>query len=311
MAPRVVLITGERESRIFRALTDIRSSTGSSTGFGRLLVESVLAQGDIAIATLRKPSVLDDLKAQHGPEKLLVLRLDVTKKEDIEQAFQEAKKVFGRIDVVISNAGFSALAESEATPESITRSMFDVNVFGPIALAKRSLAFFRDENPTSSGYFISISSISGVVSFPAVGTYCATKHAIEAYVEALAGELDPKWNIKVTSVTPSLYATPVMTNAPSIPVHPAYANNPSLPSNAMRQFLDPSTFGKRPPGEDPAKAVKAILSLLDMEKAPLRFPLGTGAIEGLLAKSQQLQQQAEEFREIALSTGWDDEEKQE
>jgi NAD(P)-dependent dehydrogenase (short-subunit alcohol dehydrogenase family) len=208
----------------------------------------------------------------------------------------------------------------------------EVNVYGPIALAKRSMSFFRDENPTPGGYFISISSISGVVSIPTVSSYCATKHgklgailllilgvdslaaggrsptAIEAYVEALAGEVDPLWDIKITSVTPSLYSNPVVITASSIPVHPAYADNPSLPTNGFRQYFSPSTFGKRPPGDDPAKAVKAILSLLHKEKAPLRFPLGVPAIEGLLAKAKQLQEQAEEFREIASSTGWDDQE---
>ncbi|ORY89328.1 NAD-P-binding protein [Leucosporidium creatinivorum] len=287
MAPRVILITG------------------SSTGFGRALVDAALARGDIAIATLRKPSVLDDLKLQYGPERLLVLPLDVTENDDIGNAFKQARLVYGRVDAVISNAGFSVFAEAEAVPEEVTRSMFETNVFGSIALARRSVAFFRDENPTPGGHFIVISSVAGVMPNAAMGVYAATKAAIEAYASSLAQEV-ASWSIKVTTVTPSLFKTPGIAHAPKLPVHPAYVEK-ALPSNFIRHYFSAESNPEQQWGDDPAKAALAILGLLDKETAPLRFPLGAEAIGGFKAKAEQLRQEADEHEAIATSMVWDDE----
>ena len=128
---------------LFNLLT-FNSVTGSSTGFGRLMTELVLKNGDRAVATLRRPEVLADLASKYGKDKLLVLKLDVTHPEEIKAAFDDAAKHFGRIDVVFNNAGFIAAGETEAISEDSARKMFETNFWGAARVSQEAVRFFRD-----------------------------------------------------------------------------------------------------------------------------------------------------------------------
>lgn len=141
------------------------------------MVEYVLGKGDIAIATLRKPEVLDDLKALYPGSQLLILKLDVTQPKDIVDAFAMAKQSFGRIDVVFNNAGYGILAEVEGTPQDVARAMFEVTFWGAERVSREAIKFFREVNkPEVGGRLLNNSSMAGLHGFPGMGYYCAAKH---------------------------------------------------------------------------------------------------------------------------------------
>lgn len=139
------------------------------------MTELVLKKGDIAVATLRNPNVLADLVAKHSSEKLLVLKLDVTKPQEIIDAFAEAERKFGHIDVVLNNAGQGVLGEIESVPEDIARKIFDVNFWGATNVSKEAVRFFRDVNKPAGGRLLQVSSLSGIEGQPALGIYVASK----------------------------------------------------------------------------------------------------------------------------------------
>lgn len=139
------------------------------------MVELVLAKGDTAVATLRKPEAIADLAAKHPSDKLLVLKLDVVKPEEIKTAFSSAIKQFGRIDVVFNNAAFGTLGEVESTPDDKARAMFDVNFFGAANVSKEAVRVFRDVNKPQGGKLIQVSSMAGYRPPPALAYYAASK----------------------------------------------------------------------------------------------------------------------------------------
>lgn len=165
--------------------------TGASSGFGRAMTEYVLAKGDIAVATLRKPEALDDLVSKHDKSKLLVLRLDISKKEEIDAVFSRIQQEFGRLDVVYSNAAYGLVAEVEGTPEEAARAMFDgmshvilcsllskvfaVNFWGTINVATASIKFFREVNKPIGGHLLTVTSKAGYSAIPTLGYYSASK----------------------------------------------------------------------------------------------------------------------------------------
>lgn len=137
----------------------------------------MLSKGEVVIATLRKPEMLDDLKVKYPSEKLLVLKLDVSKSSEISDAFRKAKEVYGRIDVVFNNAGYGILGEVEGTPEDVARAMFDVNFWGLANVSREAVTFFREVNPPGvGGRLLNVSSIAGVKTSPVVAYYSASKH---------------------------------------------------------------------------------------------------------------------------------------
>ena len=143
---------------------------------GRAMTERVLSQGDIAVATLRKPAVLADLTQRYPKERLLVVKLDVTNKGEIKSAFAAASTAFGRVDVVFNNAGYSVLGELESVPEETARKLFDTNFWGALNVALEAVRVFRDENKPRGGRLINNSSVLGIMTAPAIGIYSASKH---------------------------------------------------------------------------------------------------------------------------------------
>ena len=151
--------------------------TGSSSGFGLSMVKLALEKGDKVMATLRKPSDLDDLAGKYPSTELRILKVDVTQPAEVADAFTEAKKQFGRVDVVFNNAGSFVVGEVEGTPEAVARSLMDVNFWGAASVSREAVRFFREENPAGAGgLLLNVSSSSGIVSFTCAGYYAATKH---------------------------------------------------------------------------------------------------------------------------------------
>jgi NAD(P)-dependent dehydrogenase (short-subunit alcohol dehydrogenase family) len=154
-----------------------RAVTGSSTGFGLTMTKCVLKNGDVAVATLRTPSDLDALRAEYpSPDKLLIIKLDVTKPEEISSALKEVKDKLGRIDYVFNNAGYAVIGEVEGVREADARAMFEVNFWGAMNVAKEALEFFREVNKPQGGSLLNVSSSVGLVAKPPTGWYTASKH---------------------------------------------------------------------------------------------------------------------------------------
>ncbi|KAI0329004.1 NAD-P-binding protein [Cubamyces sp. BRFM 1775] len=264
--------------------------TGASSGFGRLLTEIVLEKGDIAVATARRPETLDDLTSQYPVDSLLVLKVDVTKPEEISNAFSRAQAAFGRLDVVVNNAAFAALGEVEAVREEDARAMFETNFWGAMHVTREAVKFFREVNgPSVGGRLLQISSIVGITGGPGLGFYSASKCALEGLTESLAAELDPAWNIKVTLIEPAGFETGGQSKVNWGMPHPAYSN-PALPATRMR-----NSFGQYRPGSDARKGAEAFYNIALVDKPPLHLPIGKMAIQYTKQKANQLLAETEEY----------------
>ncbi|TFY60676.1 hypothetical protein EVJ58_g4990 [Rhodofomes roseus] len=251
--------------------------TGSSAGMGRAMTEIVLSQGDIVVATLRKPSAIDDLVQKYPKERLLVVRVDVSKKDEIAAAFEKAREVYGRIDVVFSNAGYGILGETESVPEDTARKLFDTNFWGALNVALEAIRFFRDVNKPQGGRLINNSSIVGVTPSPGVSFYGATKHALQGVMESLAKELNPAWNIKIINLCPGRFATRGVSSDSMVTTNP-------LPTYDFEGSLTKLMRGVMPSAARPGDAVKGMQvvyhQLAKLEDPPLNIPLGKDAVKG-------------------------------
>ncbi|KAH9843765.1 uncharacterized protein C8Q71DRAFT_852290 [Rhodofomes roseus] len=248
--------------------------TGSSTGIGRATTELVLQKGDIVVATLRKPEVLADLTKQYGSDKLLVLKLDVAQAQEIKDTFAAAIKQFGRIDVVLNNAGYAVMAEVEGTPDDAARTMFEVNFWGAANVTREAVRVFRDVNRPVGGRLLQVSSAAGIRAPPTLGYYGAAKHALNGLTGAIAAEVSPDWNIKFTNIEPSLFRTPAIDqNVVSTPLHPAYAYTES-PSARLRN-MTPEFVQTMP---EASEAASRIYRLSTLEDPPAHLPLGKAAV---------------------------------
>ncbi|KAJ7487806.1 NAD-P-binding protein [Mycena latifolia] len=273
--------------------------TGASSGFGRVVTEEVLANGEIAVATLRTPAMLDDLAAAN-PDRLVV-KCDVTKPDDIISAFAAAIDKFGRVDVVFNNAGYGIIAEVEATPEDAARTMFDVNFWGAAAVSKEAVRVFRDVNPgNSGGRLLNVTSSAGLSGTAIVGMYSASKHALEGLTESLHLEMNPAWNIKACDsslVTSHRSQTPAHTKgALVLPAHEAYSAE-DMPSQVFRHWFKDGS-GIR---GDPLLAAKAIFKFSVLESPPVRWAMGKDAVSGAKAKAALITEETDKFEYLSES----------
>lgn len=140
------------------------------------MTRTVLENGDIAIATLRKPSALDVLRDKYPSSRLHILKLDVVNTGDIIAAFEYAREKLGRIDIVFNNAGHGVIAEIEGTPDDVARRVFDVNFWGAMNVSREAIRFFREVNNPQEGRLWNVSSIAGIFPFASLGYYSASKH---------------------------------------------------------------------------------------------------------------------------------------
>jgi NAD(P)-dependent dehydrogenase (short-subunit alcohol dehydrogenase family) len=240
--------------------------TGTSKGFGRIWAEAALARGDQVVATARNPDTLDDLVQAHG-DSVLALKLDVDDKPAVDAAISKAHSRFGRLDVVVNNAGYGLFGMLEELTEDQIRAQIETNLFGAIWVTKATLPIMREQG---SGHIIQVSSIGGVQAFPTIGLYHASKWGLEAFSQSLAAEV-ADFGIKVTIVEPTGYSTdwsgPSSVQAEHLPAYE------STWEKVTKSFSE-----RRSNPGDPDATGPAILEIVDAENPPLRVFFGDGPL---------------------------------
>src|SRR5450759_1315868 len=265
--------------------------TGCSTGFGHELAKHALERGYRTVVTARHPDEVKDL-ASTG--EALLLKLDVTDQGQINAAIKAAEKKFGRIDVLVNNAGIGYFAAVEESEEDQVRRMFEINVFGLSRMIHAALPGMRKRR---KGFIVNFSSIGGLRSFPSVGYYNATKFAVEGLSEALWQEVEPL-GIKVMLIEPSGFRTDwAGRSANESKQHIAdYATTAGAWRKQVRAIS-----GKQP--GDPVRAAHAIVKAVESPKPPHHLLLGNDAYKGATAKLKALRQEFSAWE--AVSRGAD------
>ncbi|KAL4248907.1 short-chain dehydrogenases/reductases (SDR) family protein [Abortiporus biennis] len=283
--------------------------TGSSQGIGRALVEELLASGERVVATLRKPSALASLAERYPTTQLLILPLDVTRNDQITTAFEDTKKHFGRLDVVVNNAGFGLLSELETTPDEEARKQVEVLFWGPVNICKQAIPFMRDVNPPGAGGLImNVSTIGGYSANAGLAFYSSGKFALEGFTEALNKEMIPSWNIKAVILELGGFRTEwagsSMITLPSLPIY----TTDDAPSEQMRRLLGHKAAAAT---GDPKKSAKAFIKLAnEKNKLPLRVQLGTDSSLIVSFKAKQTLEDAKVWEDFAASTNANDVDKE-
>ena len=237
--------------------------TGASRGFGRAWTEAALRRGDKVVATARNPGTLHELAHTYG-DAILVLQLDVTDRDAVQRAVSQAHRHFQRLDVVLCNAGYGYMGAIEELEHEQVRANFETNIFGTLSVIQAALPLLRAQG---SGHVLTLSSIGGVIGFPTGGSYTASKFAVEAMSEALAGEV-AAFGIKVTLLEPGHFATEFRASVQSPPAIAAY----DAIRQGVRASFKPGDFG------DPAATAAALFAAVDAENPPLRLVLGSTTI---------------------------------
>ncbi len=234
--------------------------TGASRGFGRIWAEAALKRGDKVAATARRITDISDLADRFG-DAVLPLALDVTDAAQVKQAVEQAHAHFGRLDVVLNNAGYSLIGTVEEASEADVRAEFDTNYFGTLRVIQAALPLLRRQG---SGHIVGVSSTLGLIAMPLIGHYCASKWAVEALHESLAQEVKA-FGIKVTLIEPGAYATEFGKSAKRGEGMEAYAD---LRQQVMAQLMNIERG-------DPQATAEAVLQIVDAQDPPLRFFLGS------------------------------------
>ena len=236
--------------------------TGASRGFGRVWAEAALKRGDKVAATARNLTSLAHLKEKYG-ENALTLELDVTKPDQVRSAVAQAHAHFGRLDIVLNNAGYSLVGTIEEASANDVRALYETNIFGTLAVIQAALPLLRKQG---GGHILGVSSGLGHVTMPVIGYYCSSKWAFEAIHESLALEIKP-FGINVTIIEPGAYATEFGSQESL-----KFATGLDIYADFKTQF-----FGRLSNTErgDPAATPEAIFKIVDAEHPPLRFNLGS------------------------------------
>jgi NAD(P)-dependent dehydrogenase (short-subunit alcohol dehydrogenase family) len=255
--------------------------TGCSTGFGRELAKILLARGDRVAVTARDKSKVADLVEGHA-QTALALTLDVEKQREIEAAVAATSKAFGRIDVLVNNAGYGYLAAVEEGEDADIRAVFETNFFGLAALIRAVLPIMRAQK---AGAIVNVSSVGGVIGNPGSAYYAATKFAVEGLSESLSKEVAP-FGIKVLIVEPGPFRTDWGGRSLKTPKRPieAYAETAIARRNQIQGFS-----GSQP--GDPVRAAEAIIATVESASPPLRLPLGTDGYDRIGAKIEALRKE--------------------
>ncbi len=236
--------------------------TGASRGFGRVWTEAALKRGDKVVATARNLSSIADLKEKYG-DQVLTLELDVTKPDQVKATLQQAHAHFGRLDIVLNNAGYSLVGTIEEANADEIRALYETNVLGPVAVIQAALPLLRQQG---GGHILGTSSNLGHVVLPVIGYYCSSKWAFEAIHESLAAEVKA-FGIKVTIIEPGAYATEF-----GSPESLKFAAGLDLYTDFKNHFFDELKNLER---GDPNATPEALFKLVDSENPPLRFFLGS------------------------------------
>lgn len=262
--------------------------TGASRGFGRIWAMAALVRGDKVAATARNIDSLASLVERFG-DAVMPIRLDVTDRTAVFDAIAQAKEQFGRVDVVLSNAGYGHQGAVEEVSEAEVRSQLETNFFGTLWLAQAATALFRDQR---CGHFLAVSSVLGVFSIPSFGIYSASKFAVEGLLEALAQET-AGFGIKTTLIEPASYATDFNDSSSARYSEPLAVYQP------VREGLA-EAFSNYAMG-NPQATADAILKVVDSQEPPLRIALGGTAIDELSATQQKRMATWETWREVSVA----------
>lgn len=270
--------------------------TGTSSGFGRSIAGAAVSRGDTVIATARRLETIEDLAADSREGTVHPMALDVTDPVQIGRVVDEVVDRFGRVDVLVNNAGYGSVGAVEEFGMDELRGQFETMFFGAVELTKAVLPHMRARR---SGDIVQISSFGGQVAYPGFGSYCAAKFALEGLSEALAAEVKPL-GIGVLVVEPGAFRT-------------GFGGGRMQRSNEIEDYRG-SVGGTREavdgmdgaqPG-DPTRAAEAILAALDADETPLRLPLGADAVEGIRTKLDSVRAEVEAWENVALNTALDE-----
>ncbi|RWX76943.1 SDR family NAD(P)-dependent oxidoreductase [Neorhizobium lilium] len=264
--------------------------TGCSTGFGRELAKLTLAKGWPTVMTARDKSRVADLA--EGTENGLALDLDVTDAGQVAAAVKAAEDKFGRIDVLVNNAGYGYQAAIEEGEETEIRDMFDANVFGLFAITRAVLPGMRSRR---RGNILNITSQAGFIGFPGSGYYAASKHAVEGFSDALAAEV-AALGIKVTCVAPG----PFRTDWAGRSLRQTANKIADYAETAGARMKATSSYSGQQPG-DPVRAGQAMIRIVEDGNAPRHLVLGELAYDGVTAKLKERLGEIESLRELSLS----------
>ena len=268
--------------------------TGASRGFGRALTEAALAAGDRVVATARRPEVLDDLAELHGDD-LLAVPLDVTDSRAARKAFQAGVDRFGRLDVVVNNAGYANVAPIETGEDEDFRAQFETNFWGVYNVSKAAIGPLRRQG---GGLLVQFSSIGGRVGgSPGIASYQAAKFAVDGFTRVLAAETAP-FGIRTLVVEPSGFATDWAGSSMTIHQIPEdYDDTVGI----MQRRVRANPAG---PAGDPVRAAEIIVQVVKRESVPSHLLMGVNAVEMGLAYSRRQLEQAEAWEHVSRSADY-------
>ncbi|MBZ9789699.1 SDR family NAD(P)-dependent oxidoreductase [Rhizobium sp. 3T7] len=268
--------------------------TGSSRGLGRALAEAVLAAGHRLVATARDPSQLDDLKQRFGAS-ILTATLDVTDERAAAAAVKAAVDRFGRLDVLVNNAGYGDVGSIEDTSLADFRAQIETNLFGTIIVTKAALPLMREQG---SGHIIQFSSVGGRIGPAGRAPYAAAKWGVEGFSEVLAREVGPL-GVKVTIVEPGGFRTDFAGSSTTLREgRPEYDDTVGKMARYQRDYT-----GNQP--GDPAKAAAAVVHLASLAEPPLRLLLGSDAVCGVEQNDAVRAKEQAAWRDLSVSTDFE------
>ncbi|MUO85254.1 oxidoreductase [Agrobacterium vitis] len=266
--------------------------TGASRGFGGRIAEKALARGDAIVATARNPQSVVDRLGQS--DKLLAVALDVNDAQQADAAAAQAYARFGRIDLLVNNAGYGLISAVEEASAEEVEALFRTNVFGLLAVTRAILPVMRAQR---SGRILNFSSIGGYRAGAGFGIYSATKFAVEALSESLRVELAPL-GIDVTAIEPGYFRTDFL-DATSLRIGQNEIADYAATAGAVRDRA--VAMNQRQPG-DPDKLADVVLNLADTPETPVRLPLGSDTIDAIQAKHRSDAAIIEAWRQVSVST---------
>nr|WP_299339621.1 oxidoreductase [Allomuricauda sp.] len=267
--------------------------TGASSGFGKSLAQHAIEKGYKVVATARRQEKLKELQAT-APDQVLPLQMDVTQRKEVKQAIEKTIAHWGKIDVLINNAGYGIVGALEETPEDELRKQMETNFFGAVAVTQEALPHMRKER---SGAVVNMSSMGGNMSFGGFGAYSASKFALEGASEALAQEVAP-FGIKTMIVEPGAFRTEfageALKHMPKIDAYDEIVGGTRDFAKGMHNTQE----------GDPKKAAEAIEQALLSDNTPLRLQLGKDSVDAVKAHGEQLLEDLESWRQVAENTSF-------
>jgi short-subunit dehydrogenase len=265
--------------------------TGASKGMGLEITKAVLNNGDKVIATSRNTGTLLEKNVEYK-DNLLPIKLDITKEKDVENAISKGIEKFGQIDVVVNNAGYNLLGNIEELSDTEFKETMNVNVFAMASIIRKVLPHLRKQK---SGHIINISSMMGYMSYPANGSYSASKFAVIGLSEALAQEVAP-FGIKVTILAPGTFRTSFMSEN-SLAIAKKKIDDYNL-EQQVEIFI--SYDGKQL--GNPAKLAEVLYEISNLPEPPLHLPLGTDSYQSIIEQRKKEAIELEKWKELSLST---------